>query len=291
MHRNLRMRNNKKKNMPGKFLPTPQGQEPSKRQPFIAHLGIDEAVQEARGMTADGGSINTQLNHGLSEQLSESMAGDSQISQIISKAVDAAIKAALPQIINAVKEACFSTIKANLNPHLLRIQFKQDEMQQEMRRDNLRLTGLPESQEEETEDQLINSVKAVAKEAGVDIRSEDISACHRLGKKREGGKSRQTVVRFQSRRKRDKLYSARFNLKGKETMKGVYINEDLSAMRHALLMRAKVAPNVKSATSRYGNISCKMSNGEFKVVKSPDDLFDLGLDDIDYGDFKLHFLA
>ena len=71
----------------------PQGQEPPKTC-FIAHFGIDEAVQEARGMLAGGGSIKTPLDYGLfdSEQLSKSMAGDSQISHIIlSKAVDAAI--------------------------------------------------------------------------------------------------------------------------------------------------------------------------------------------------------
>ena len=87
------------------------------------------------------------------------------------------------------------------------------------------------------------------------------------------------------------MYAARFALKGKDSMKGVYINEDLTSMRHSVLMKAKEAPNMKSVNSKYGTISCKLTNGETRFVKSPDDLFDLGLDNISYGDFKLHFLA
>ena len=138
-----------------------------------------------------------------------------------------------------VKEACLNTIKEAINPHLLLIHFQQDEIQQELRRDNLRLTGIPEA-EEETEEQLAESVAEVAREVGVEIRPEDISSCHRLGK----SSSRQAG------RKRDKLYAARFSMKGKDTMKGVYINEDLTAMRHSVLMKAKEAPNIKSVNSR-----------------------------------------
>ena len=287
----------RKNKMPGKFLPSsskPQGQIPSQRQPFIAHPGVDRAVERERGMTAEGGqatSSNIQLNlDELCGELSESGVAGSQISQLIAKAVDTALKAALPQIVQVVKEACLNTIKEAINPHLLRIQFQQDEIQQELRRDNLRFTGISEA-EEETEEQLIESVAKVAREVGVEIRPEDISSCHRFGKRRDGGRSRQAVVRFLSRRKRDKLYAARFSLKGKDAMKGVYINEDLTAMRHSVFMKAKEAPNIKSVNSRYGNISCKLTNGETRFVKSPDDLFDLGLDNISYSNFKLHFLA
>ena len=131
-------------------------------------------------------------------------------------------KAALPQIVQVVKEACLNTIKEAINPNLLRIQFQQDEIQQELKRDNLRPTGIPEA-EEETEEQLAESVAKVAREVGVEIRLEDISSCHRFGKRRDRGRSRQAVVRFLSRRKRDKLYTARFSLKEKDTMQRVYM--------------------------------------------------------------------
>ena len=266
----------KKSKMPGKFLPDasskPQDQIPSQKRPFIAHPGVDQAVEKERGMQVDKGQANIQLDlDGLCGVLSEGGVAASQISLLITKAVDAALKAALPQIVQVVKEACLSTVKEAINPHLLRIQFQQDEIQQELKRDNLRFSGIPET-EGETEDQLAEKVAKVAKEVGVELHSKDISSCHRLGKKRERG-HRQAVVRFATRRQRDSFYAARYSLKGKDEMKGVYINKDLTAMRHSVLMRAKEAPNTKSVTSRYGNISCKLNDGQTKILKSPDDLF------------------
>ena len=150
---------------------------------------------------------------------------------------------------------------------------------QEQRRDNLRLAGLEEI-EEETEDALAESVCKVAREVGVNIQPADISSCHRLGKKRGAGRSRQAVIRFVSRRKRDSLYDGRFKLKGKDNMKGVFINEDLTPLRFAVLMRAKESPTVRSAMSKFGNIVCKLQTDEFKVTRSPDDLFELGIDNV-----------
>ena len=57
----------------------------------------------------------------------------------------------------------------------MRIQFQQDEVQHELRRDNLCLTGLPEGAEE-TEEELTEGESNVAKEVGLDIWKEDISS-------------------------------------------------------------------------------------------------------------------
>ena len=109
--------------------------------------------------------------------------------------------------------------------------------------------------------------------------------CYRVGKPRAGGGARQTVVRFLSRRKRDDVYQARFALKGKS--KDVYINEDLTPLRYAVMRRAKTSPQVKSVSTKHGQISCKMQDDSIKLIRTPDDLFDVGLDDIEYRDFKL----
>ena len=58
-------------------------------------------------------------------------------------------------------------------------------------------------------------------------------------------------------------------------------------MRHAVLMKAKKAASVKGATTKHGKIVCKMNDDSFKVLKNPDDLFAIGLDDVNYKDFKL----
>ena len=96
----------------------------------------------------------------------------------------------------------------------------------------------------------MGEVIKVAKEAGVELSMSDIDICHRLGapskvphqtrpaqtqptnayqtQQLEKPKPRQTIIRFISRRKRDQVYDSRFKLKGVDTCKGVFINEDLS---------------------------------------------------------------
>ena len=68
------------------------------------------------------------------------------------------------------------------------------------------------------------------------------------------GKPRQAIVQYLARRKRDALYQARFNLKGKEAYKGLFINEDLTSMRYAVLLRAKDAPHVTRVSTKSGTM-------------------------------------
>ena len=119
----------------------------------------------------------------------------------------------------------------------------------------------------------------------------DFSSCHRLGKPRSDGKPRQAIVRFLTRRKRDALYQARFNLKGKEAYKGLFINEDLTSMRYAVLSRAKEAPHVTRVSTNFGNIICKLQTGEQKVLRNPDDVFEVGIDNVDYSHFRLQVIT
>ena len=48
--------------------------------------------------------------------------------------------------------------------------------------------------------------------------------------------------------------------------------------------------NVRTADTPNGIINCNMNNGSNLVVETPDDLFHLGLDEIDLGDFGLNHL-
>ena len=246
-----------------------------------------------------GASANPEISdHGVFINIDEALqqlgefkiGGRDNLAQIVTTAVQAAVKAALPAIMQAVRDACMESMKEVINPYLLRTQFKQDELQQEMKRENLRLSGLPEN-EEETEDVLIQKVCGVAREVGVELQLADFSSCHRLGKPRSDGRPRQAIVRFLTRRKRDALYQARFNLKGKEAYKGLFINEDLTSMRYAVLSRAKEAPHVTRVSTKFGNIICKLQTGEQKVLRNPDDLFEVGIDNVDYSHFRLQVIT
>ena len=121
-------------------------------------------------------------------------------------------------------------------------------MEQSARRENLRISCIPESEgeEHETEDQLAVKGCGVAANAGVQLESRDILTCHRLGRYAED-KVCQTVVIFVVRRKRETVYNGRFSLKKVEGFNDVYINEDLTAMRYSVLMTANDSPTVKKS--------------------------------------------
>ena len=280
--------------MPGKFLRSAsdqQGHPSSPSSPFVVDDNVDRKVKAQQGMAAAGPREEKgfYIDLNIEDQLNDVDQGErSKMGDIIMKAVEAAVKAAIPAIVKAVKDVCLTAVKEEINPHLLRMQYHMDDKEQYTRRENLRISGLPESEGEESEEELIGKLCSVADKAGVKVEASDISTCHRLGRKVEG-KVRQTIVRF-ALRKRDRLYSSRFNLKGKEGCRHIYINEDLTTMRYSVLMKAKESPNVKSVTTKQGNIVCKLTNNETKTITCPDDLFEVGLDNIDYKRFKLHLL-
>ena len=290
-----------KANKAGKFLPSggasPQGhqkQQPSPRRPFVPDSDVDRKVVAQQGMAAAAHSSEKGMfiNFDIDEHLQDLQIGEKEkMGDLLARAVKAAIEAAVPAIVKAVKDVCLSAMKEEINPHLLRLQYKTDQLDQQGRRDNLRISGLAEEKtDEESEEMLASKVCKVAVQAGIELKGADISSCHRLGKK-SGDKSRQTFVQITTRRKRDALYNARFSLKGKDGCDGIYINEDLTPMRYAVLRAAKRSEMVKRVSTKHGNVICKMTNDDFITISSPDDLFDVGLDTIDYKEFRLHFMV
>jgi len=64
----------------------------------------------------------------------------------------------------------------------------------------------------------------------------------------------------------------------------VILMEDLTEPRRKLLSLAKKQYSVDFAFAKDGNVVCKMKNGKFQTVKTADDLFQIGVDDVDYRD-------
>lgn len=302
----LRPASNKKAKTTGKIQSASQGQMPTPKRPFNAHEGVNQEVIRQQGMTATTSRDESSKDKGvfinfddLSDQLGDmNYGGDGNMAQVITSAVEAAIKTAIPAIVQAVRDAFMVNVKESVNPVILRSQFRMDEMEQETKRENLRISGLAENGEEEegeeSEDDLIRKVIGLAKAVDVEIQPSDISSCYRIGKwSPDKEKIRQSVVRFTTRRRRDALYQARFGLKDKDNFTRVYmyVNEDLTRLRYSVMMAAKKIDGVKSVATRSGTIVCKMDDGDFKTIRNPDDLFDLGLDDMDYARFKLFVIA
>jgi hypothetical protein len=64
--------------------------------------------------------------------------------------------------------------------------------------------------------------------------------------------------------------------------KNIFINEDLTKLRFKLFQMVRKCEEVKSASTRDGNIICYLQNGTKAVISSPDDLFKIGFQDVDY---------
>ncbi|XP_030855069.1 fibropellin-1-like [Strongylocentrotus purpuratus] len=221
-----------------------QAKPPSPQRPFVVNNDVDRKVASQRGMAAAASPEKKGIFVDIGDHLEELEIGEyGMMGDVVKQAVEAAVKAAVPAIVQAVKEVCLRSFKEVVNPHLLHLQFRQDAIEQAGRKDNLRISGLAEEEKEETEEILIEKICKVAGETGMQLAESDISACHRLGRK-VAGKKRDTVVRFVAQRKRDKVYQGRFHLKGKESFRQVFVNEDLTSTRYAVLMAAKKSAEV-----------------------------------------------
>ena len=88
-----------------------------------------------------------------------------------------------------------------------------DDLEQYSRRNCLLLHGVVKTNAECTDDIII---KTCAEELGIDVKQEDLDRSHRLGKvKRNDNKPRPIVVKFARYAVRNKVFSSRKKLKGK----------------------------------------------------------------------------
>lgn len=163
--------------------------------------------------------------------------------------------------------------------------YELDKLQQYGRKENIRISGIPE---EEGEDLKAVIVK-LGEDIGVTVQKNSINVAHRAGRK-IGDKPRMVLCRFTSRDVKHDLLVKRAELKKNDSTKSVYVNEDLTPLRLKLLYKARSVEGVKAAYTREGIIHCQLHNGDHLTIESPDDLFKLGVDNLDYGELGLKHL-
>ena len=186
------------------------------------------------------------------------------------------------------------TIGERVQKHSLLLRYEQDRLEQYSRRETIRITGI-ESNGEETNEQLTEKVIKVVKECDPTVSEADISVCHHSGpfNMRGGGRDgkRPVLCRFVARVRKTNVMRGKKQLKAKqEEFNGVYVNEDLTPLRAKLFRIASTHPTVKNATTNNGKIICwlKEPTGPHPIeIDSPDDLFKLGVDSVDYNELGL----
>ena len=282
------------------------------QKPIIEIQGMDETESSDPGPgSSDGISIQDIIKNTLAEHLcfdSEATSqppkqprgkgkggrGESQAQLDVAELTNHIIMKVLPVIVDTVATAVDKAVTAvvqrltesldtkgtqsKMQRQALMAKYDTDRLEQYTRRETIRISGLPE---EEGED-VIGKVVDLGKKIGVDLDTKDISVVHRNGRKIQG-QHRQILCRFVSRASADKLHAKRSHLKDfAEYRSKVFINEDLTPLRSRMLGYAKSVPGVKRVSSKNGRIFCNMENDKLVILDTPDDMFKLGLESIDY---------
>ncbi len=134
------------------------------------------------------------------------------------------------------------------------LQQKVDDLEQNNKMHNLRIAGLEEEEDEDVQGKVID----VAKHLKTKLDPKEISDARRMGPWKIG-KTRDILVKFESRTKRDILYKNRKMLH--QTTKPVFINEDLTQRRSQLFYEArrlKKQGKIFGVWSQHGNILIKV---------------------------------
>lgn len=201
------------------------------------------------------------------------------------KEVEERVAAAVSTAPSVREERLFAAVR-----HLT---YENDKLQQYSRRESVRVFGVSQSDSESAEE-VERKVTHVFKEAGVEVKPDDIAAVHRVGKGNKG--PRPILVKFVSRRKRNEVMAKKKSLQSKDNFKRVFINDDVTPLRARLLGYVKRLEKVEKAWTFEGKIYCSLksqSGGERQrpvAVETPDDLFKLGVTGVDYAALGLTHL-
>lgn len=247
----------------------------------IETLVKGKVEEELKSISINRGGIETREMSKVTKEVATVLLPD--IANIITVAVTTAVASAVREITREVMQS-----NKKIQRSCLVNKYDTDKLEQYMRRDNVRISGI---QEDEDEEEVILETKVinVAAEIGVELEPRDISIAHRLGKP-ENGKNRPVIVRLCHRKKKSEIMRKKKVLKNKP--KELFISEDLTPLRVSLLKMVKDHPGVEGATTVDGKILAWQKGKPRPVVlHTPDDLYKVGITLPDWKMLKLDHLV
>lgn len=209
------------------------------------------------------------------------------IKSIVLEAVNDLI-APLKDEIRALKEEVSGLKLANeqLEKRLIQSEYDKDSLEQYSRRNSVRISGVPESEQENTDEIILK----IARDLGVELEKSEIDRSHRVGRHLTQGpiigrtakasrRHRDILVKFATYNARQRLFSKRKELRDSMTTKNVFINEDLTKPRSKLLFDARslVRGNcLKAAYSSDGRIFIRDKSDRRHLILNDSDLLKFG---------------
>ncbi|CAG9817123.1 unnamed protein product [Phaedon cochleariae] len=141
---------------------------------------------------------------------------------------------------------------------------KYDNMEQETRRNNLRVFNYEERNREETRKEIITLFNH---KLATKLTEEDIEICYRIGKKEDNHqKPRGIFLKLKNYDVRQDIYKKKKLLKGT----GIMIREDLTRIRVELLAKAIDKASIEDVWTDAGKIYVN-SNGKISIIRSKSD--------------------
>ena len=148
-----------------------------------------------------------------------------------------------------------------------------EKQEQYSRRQCLRVYGIPESPQENTDQAILD----LAAKMGVNLDSRDIDRSHRITPKRQvtqsenqqpHSKPKAIIVKFARYNARNMMYAAKSRLKNT----GIVIREDLTPERQGLYFKTLHHENTTRTWSIDGKIFTMTTDGRKKVITSIRDI-------------------
>ena len=192
---------------------------------------------------------------------------------LLEDVVKGVVAAMVPMITASIQKALSLSAQKGIPEKISRAirshDYRIDEQEQYSRRENLMIRGIPETENEVTNDKVVE----VAELMRVRVAHEDISTSHRIGRP-QPGRERPLVARFVRRDKRTEILRNKKKLK--DTNRGVFVDEHLSPLRAKLLNLVKRDEDTARVWTIDGKIFCTRKGdpeGKKYVLTTPDDLF------------------
>lgn len=193
-----------------------------------------------------------------------------QVAELVQESFQTQVSELVKSIVQGVlsglneKLSSLESENSELKKRVKTLEDAAEEADQYSRRTCLLISGMPEEQDENTDELMCTLARAI----DVDIIPRDIDRTHRLGKPSTEAaprtKPRNIVVKFATYNMRRAFYKAK-SLTKDRGYRGVFINEHLTKSRSKLLYEARrrVKSNqLKSAWSSDGNILTRTTDAE-----------------------------
>ena len=171
---------------------------------------------------------------------------------VIAKAVKEAVGQAMESVLKELKAeiAVLAGKVKTLRGTIEKVAAKANDNEQFFRRQNVRVTGFVEEDDENCAEKFVNLCR---EKIGLDVNDDLVDRAHRVGKKEEGT-NRAIIVRLKTHKDKLAILRNRKNLRGS----GFYINEDLTKINQKLSYIARVTcTNVDTSWTVDGKIFVK----------------------------------